>query len=471
MLRYMTTEQEKRSKWNEVKISIVKFILNFDGSVPEPDIRENLKKEYKITNRGNIKKHLSDLRYRPYSCIEIIPGKPGFANHWDIKTTENLKNILLYFPEIQLNEYDKSINIVLKKSSCNLFFPEPTMFKTQLVHSVSLFKACLEYEPEDLYDQDMLVYRFTAIFGEYQQVKKDLTELLSLYHKYHPDVEISDETFLKMPVKLSREILAETVEILPEELFEGNINKIAVLLSYLKKEYLESLDSVFGLNVSYDIFLGSLSPVEIESFLRVKEKCLLYRTELRGTLYQSTTNRILTNISLNLEKLNNLTDISAPKLATGWIEFHKCWLEEYKKFLEFENELEELNKKLEKLKKEYQQVIDEIKGSIEVVMEICNEPSKLDKETSESFSNICKKLQKLNEERQKLTINTPELSEKLLKLHEEERKLEEEKFMFAAKSPVFRYKFAKLYDLSEQINYVNKMRRSNLIRRLRGLKS
>ena len=339
-----------------MKTEIIKIVLSNSSAVKEPDIRRYLEEKYGIIDESNVRRHLRNLGEDPYSCIEKVQIKRERANYWDVKTIENLKNILLHFPEIRLNKYDKSVTIVLKKSSRSLFFPEPAMFKTQLTHSVSLFKACLEYEPETLYGQAMLMYRFDALFGEYKSVKKDLIELLSLYLKYRPSIEISEETFLKMPVKWSREILAETVEILPEELFEGNINKIADLLSYFKKEYLESLDLVFDLNVSYDIFIGSLSPVEMECFFRVKEKCLLYRAELKGTLRHSTTNRILSNISLNLEKLNNLTDTSVPKLAIGWIEFHKCWWEEYKKFLEFENELEELNKKLEKWKKEYQRV-------------------------------------------------------------------------------------------------------------------
>jgi len=470
MLRCMKTEQEKRSKWNEVKISIIKFILNFSGPVPEPDIRENLKNEYKISNRGNIKKHLSDLRYRPYSCIEIIPAKPGFANHWEIKTTENLKNILLHFPEIRLNKYDKSVNIVLKKSSCNLYFPEPAMFKNQLVYSASLFKRCLENEPETLYGQAMLMYRFGAGFGEYQSVKKDLIELFSLYLKYCPSVEISEETFLKMPGKWSREILAETVEILPEKLFEGNINKIVNLLSYFKGEYLGSLILVFELNVSYDIFIGPLSPVEMESSFRAKDNCVFYGTDMKINLHDLTTNTILSNLSLNLENLDNCIDASTPELATGWIEFQKCWLEEYTKFLEFENEFEELNKELKKLMEECQRMANVKQGLIQIIRRACKGPKMLYEEYSDFFAEFSKKIQTIHEEREKITISTPfpESSEEGLKLIEESAKLDEEISEFASKSPKFKEIFEKLDDLNEKLYSIKEMRRENLIRRFIG---
>ena len=146
----MRRNQGDHLKWNEVKAGIIKFIVSSHGPVPEPEIRDFLGEKYKITDQGNIKKHLRDLQYHPYSCIEKIPPKPGFANRWDIKKIENLKNIRLHFPEIRLNIYEKPLKIIIFERR---FFPRSTCtsrFPIQLLRSVSFFDICLKYEIETL---------------------------------------------------------------------------------------------------------------------------------------------------------------------------------------------------------------------------------------------------------------------------------------------------------------------------------
>ena len=457
----------------EVKTEIIKIVLSNSRAVKEPEIRRHLEAKYGIIDESNIRRHLKTLGEDPYSCIEKIQIKRERANYWDVKTIENLKKILFHFPEILLNKYDKSLDIVVKKSSDSLFFPEPAMFKNQLAYSVSLFNICLEHEPETLYAQTMLIYRFGTGFEEYQTVKKYLIGLSSLYLKYRPNVEISEEIFLTMPGKWSREVLAGAVEILPEELFEENIHKIVNLLSFFKEEYLWSLVFVFEHYVNNDILIGSLSPVEIESSFRAKDKCILYRTELKINLRYSEANKILSNLSLNSENLDNCIDASATELATGWIEFHKCWLEEYKKFLEFENEFEELNKELKKLEEEYQRAEKVKQDLIKIIRKACKESKMLDEENSDFFAEVSKKLQKIREENEKRTtsIPFPELAEITRKLFEESAKLDEEISEFASKSLRFKGIFEKSDDLNKKIHNIKKMRRDNLIRRLRGLKS
>src|SRR5665647_1687162 len=140
----MGRNQGEHLRRNEVKAGIIEFIISSKGAVPEPEIRKYLGKKYEIEDQGNIKNHLRDLQRRPYSCIEKIPPKPGFANKWDIKKIENLRNIRLHFPEIRLNIYEKSLNIVIEERDYNSGTPNANRFRVQLFLSVSFFDMCLK---------------------------------------------------------------------------------------------------------------------------------------------------------------------------------------------------------------------------------------------------------------------------------------------------------------------------------------
>ncbi len=148
-------------KWNEVKAGIIEFIISSDGAVPEPKIREFLAREYDIKDYGNIKKHLKDLQYRPYSSIEKIQGKPGLANRWDIKRIENLKNIRIHFPEIRLNRYKKSLNMISDQLAWIPGALNANRFFIQLYLSVSFFDMCLKNEVGTLYAKADEIYKMS----------------------------------------------------------------------------------------------------------------------------------------------------------------------------------------------------------------------------------------------------------------------------------------------------------------------
>jgi hypothetical protein len=272
----MPTEQEKHTKWNEVKISIIEFILDSSGIVPEPKIREYLKKKHKITNQGNIKKHLSDLRYRPYSCIEIIPAKPGFANHWDIKKVENLKNIRHHFPEIKLNKYNKSLDIFLNESVNGVFSFDIDLLRSQLSESTSFFDVFIGTDMEALYARAWEIYKLDTGFDRYQKVRKYMNEICSEYEKSHPNVKMSEEMFLK----LCREQPTEILEAMPKELYIETVQKIAEILSWSLNSYLSCLNTIFEHCVIHDILMGVASPEEIELMRRKKEANVLVKMEL-----------------------------------------------------------------------------------------------------------------------------------------------------------------------------------------------
>lgn len=162
----------------KVKTAIIKFILRSPEAVLEPDIREFLRKKYEILDQGNIKKHLRDLQTLPYCCIEKIPPKRGFANKWDIKKVENLKNLKLYFPEIPLNIYQKFINIVFKERYSDIgFFTSPDEFRTQLLLSSSFLDMCIKTDMLTLYQKTYEMDQFGEGFDRHQRIKKYINEV------------------------------------------------------------------------------------------------------------------------------------------------------------------------------------------------------------------------------------------------------------------------------------------------------
>lgn len=167
----------------KVKTAIIKFILGTNEAVPEPDIREFLRSTYSIIDQGNIKKHLKDLQTAPYSCIEKIPPKQrGFANKWDVKKAENLKNIMHNFPEIRLNMYKKSLDIILKERNFKSSSPNANKFFVQLYLSASLFNMYIENNNETLYAIGYELYQ-DKHFDEHQTIKKQINEVYTEFIK------------------------------------------------------------------------------------------------------------------------------------------------------------------------------------------------------------------------------------------------------------------------------------------------
>lgn len=141
---------------NKVKIGIIEFVLRNDGPIPESEIRKFVERSYAIKDQKTVNTHLHDLKDR--GCIELIPPKKGFPNKWDIKTTENLKNILKEFPKLveilQNSEY--ALKIVLDA------------LEDALVSSTNL-KKTKEYKE-----------KYEEIKERLLKIRKDLTEKLKM---------------------------------------------------------------------------------------------------------------------------------------------------------------------------------------------------------------------------------------------------------------------------------------------------
>lgn len=143
VVRDMPKRQGDRLNAGEVKSSILKFTLENEGSVGEPAIRDFLQKKYDIMDQGNINRHLHDLQ--KLDCIELIPPeKKGLRNYWDIKNLKNLKNIKHEFPEVRINDYEKSMNIVLRDLGYFDNSPDWLNYYLKLLLSTSFFNTCIE---------------------------------------------------------------------------------------------------------------------------------------------------------------------------------------------------------------------------------------------------------------------------------------------------------------------------------------
>jgi len=175
----MSRRKGDHLKRNEVKAGIIESIISKNGAVSEPKLREILGKKYGIIDQGNTKKHLKDLK--DSSCIVKIPAKPGFANNWDIKKIENLTNIRLNFPEIPLNKYEKSINIIIfNKFNFAIGSMRAKKAFVQLSLSDSYFDKCLDTDIETLCARAPKLYQLR----EFSSIERQIE---GLAHEAYPE--------------------------------------------------------------------------------------------------------------------------------------------------------------------------------------------------------------------------------------------------------------------------------------------
>ena len=104
-----------------MKTSILEFILKNKEPVSEPSIREHLRNKHGVVDQSTINKHMHNLK--DLRCIELISPKESRRNYWDVTTPINLKNIRHEFYELQINKYEKSINLILMELGCGKYSP------------------------------------------------------------------------------------------------------------------------------------------------------------------------------------------------------------------------------------------------------------------------------------------------------------------------------------------------------------
>jgi hypothetical protein len=192
----------------EVKSEIISYILSKNDAVSATDLKTHLREKYGIRNKKNIDNHLNGLE--DDNCIEKIkPPRDGFENKWDITKIENLKNIMSLFPEIRLNKYEKSVNIVIKKFNFTAGSIHAKKAFVQLSLSSSFFAKCLDTEIKTLHARASRFYQADGDFMK-RKIERQIEELI---HEAYPECmkriqkipgiwSVVDEEYIKDSVNL-----------------------------------------------------------------------------------------------------------------------------------------------------------------------------------------------------------------------------------------------------------------------------
>ena len=118
----MSNESRHHFEWNEIKKSILKFILKTKDPVNEPKISENLRKEYGEQkkdgkfDRSTVNKHLNALGKS--GCIESVKSEnKSKFKFYEIKTLKNLSKIIEEYPDLVeiLQNNEHALKIVLNE--------------------------------------------------------------------------------------------------------------------------------------------------------------------------------------------------------------------------------------------------------------------------------------------------------------------------------------------------------------------
>lgn len=193
--------EKRRYHFNvgEVKSGIIEFILGHKGRIGEPLIRKSLQGKYNGIDQGTINRHLHDLQ--KLGCLDWIPPsiKTTRANRWNITTLKQLENIRQHFPDIQLNRYERSLDIV---SRYHLRYISPArymIFRVQLLLSTSFFDLCIKNDTETFFAKASEIYLFGKGFEDDMLIQgykddiytkltntifKDTNFLLSIWNKH-----------------------------------------------------------------------------------------------------------------------------------------------------------------------------------------------------------------------------------------------------------------------------------------------
>ena len=150
----------------EVKSEIIEVILRHRGLIKEPFIRKRLQEKCDEIDQSTVNRHLHDLQ--KLGCLGLIsPSKETTRkNRWNIATLKQLEKIRHHFPNIELNRYEKSLDIV---SRYHLDYISPVhnvIFRVQLLLSTSFFHLCIKNDTETLCDKASDIYKLGEGFED-----------------------------------------------------------------------------------------------------------------------------------------------------------------------------------------------------------------------------------------------------------------------------------------------------------------
>ena len=177
---------EKRSShfnMGEVKSGIIEFILKHKGRIGEPVIRRSLQEKYGGIDQSTVNRHLNDLK--KLGCLDWTPPskKTTRSNRWNIATLKQLEKIRHHFPDIQLNRYEKSLDIVIRYHLYFINQVRDIVFRIQLLLSTSFFDLCIKNDSETLYSKASEIYKFGKGFDDYQLIQNYINDLYTKLRK------------------------------------------------------------------------------------------------------------------------------------------------------------------------------------------------------------------------------------------------------------------------------------------------
>ncbi|WP_048050984.1 hypothetical protein [Methanosarcina soligelidi] len=211
----MVKGKGKHLEHKKVKSSIIEFILENEEEVPEPTIRNYLKKRHDVIDQSTINKHLHDLQ--KLDCIELIPpAKNGLRNKWNVTKLKNLRNIRHEFPELHLNNYEKAINIVLRELEYFDNSPDWLTYYLKLYLSASFFNTCIETGKRPLETAVVKVYRNSIDALRQRRIDDLLKKCYISCVKHYPDFKAPEEEFTNVMHTLRFEPLLSSHSIILE---------------------------------------------------------------------------------------------------------------------------------------------------------------------------------------------------------------------------------------------------------------
>lgn len=258
----MTEKSTRHFRVGETKSKILEFILESNGPVAEPNIRAYLSENFNDITQSTINKHLNYLKEN--GCIERFSpiNKTRFL-YWDVISFDQLKKIRSEFKDIKLNNYEKSITIVLNNNGYEVKELIGFLKYIQLLLSNSFFNACLDMDMEVLFSRVGRIFNYNNA-GFVKLVETTVYKSYNAFSTRFPDIGISEkdfwailnDVFYKETKSFSEDVF---VRVWKEKLDETNFNALkaeetvfAGILSTARD--LWRLNDLYYNEVSYSIF-------------------------------------------------------------------------------------------------------------------------------------------------------------------------------------------------------------------------
>jgi hypothetical protein len=259
----------------EVKSGIIELILGHKARIGEPSIRKSLQKKYDGIDQGTVNRHLHDLN--KLGCLDLTPPskKTTRANRWSIKTLKQLENIRQNFPDIKLNRYEKSLDIV---SRYHLRYISPArymIFRVQLLLSTSFFDLCIKNDTETFYAKASEIYRFGKGFKD-DQLIQEYTD--NIYAKLTNAIFKNTDFLLSVWNKNIPNSLKNNIQSAPSEYlqtfslsrtrFQEILNDMDPQSENVQEEVIgRKLVKLLSLRISHEIFRTSFQEIADEKEL------------------------------------------------------------------------------------------------------------------------------------------------------------------------------------------------------------